>query len=259
LEPLQLQAACATSVGRQRDHNEDSLFMLTSLLHSAQSSLPFGLYIVADGMGGHRYGELASEIAVRILSDHIVQHLYRALLPPKGTLPDTSMQEVMRAGVQEAHRTILKEVAGGGTTVTAALILGEQLTLAHVGDSRAYHLDAAGNLAALTQDHSLVKRLVELGQITAEEAATHPQRNVLYRALGQGEPFSPDIISMPLPTSGKLLLCSDGLWGVLPEATLGEIGQTAPTLAEGCTALIAAANDAGGPDNITVILIKLPG
>jgi serine/threonine protein phosphatase PrpC len=152
----------------------------------------------------------------------------------------------------------LKRVAGGGTTLTAALILGDQITIAHVGDSRAYILSAEGELHTLTRDHSLVNRLYELGQITAEEAAVHPQRNVLYRALGQGEAFDADVSTAPLPYSGFLLLCSDGLWGVIPEKEIIHLILAAPTPQQACQSLVEAANQAGGQDNITALLVRVP-
>lgn len=113
-------------------------------------------------------------------------------------------------------------------------------------------------MEVLTRDHSLVQRLVELGQITDAEAAVHPQKNVLYRALGQGEPFSPDISTSPIPPNGYLLICSDGLWGVVPEEEITRIIFEAANPQEACSALVAAANEAGGPDNITAILVHLP-
>jgi protein phosphatase len=128
-----------------------------------------------------------------------------------------------------------------------------------VGDSRAYLVGKNGGMEALTRDHSLVKRLVELGQITTDEAAVHPQRNVLYRALGQGEPFDPDVSSIRMPEAGYLLLCSDGLWGVVPEETMHRIIMNSPGMDQACRMLVEAANAAGGPDNISAILIRLPG
>jgi serine/threonine protein phosphatase PrpC len=258
LAPPQLIAGCAQSVGKQRDHNEDALFTLTTTLTSDHSNLPFGLYIVADGMGGHQHGELASGIAVRSMASYVVRKLYMPLLSVKPTKPDESLQEIMQEGVLDAQKTIIKQVPGGGTTLTAVLILGNQMTIAHVGDSRAYLIEANGNMEMLTRDHSLVKRLVELGQISKDEAANHPQRNVLYRALGQGEPFEPDINTIQLPESGHLLLCSDGLWGVLSETELLRAVQESPTPEHACQRLIDAANEAGGPDNITAILVHLP-
>jgi protein phosphatase len=141
---------------------------------------------------------------------------------------------------------------------TALLILGEQI-MSHVGDSRAYFIDPNGEMEALTRDHSLVRRLEELGQITHEEAAVHPQRNVLYRALGQGEPFDPDVKTMRAPGGGLLLICSDGLWGVISEDEIKKIVIGTLPLDQACQALVDAANAAGGPDNITAILVRLPG
>lgn len=259
IQPPQLIAACAQSVGAQRENNEDALFTLTTTLTSDHTNLPFGLYIVADGMGGHQHGEIASGIAVRSMSSYMVTKLLVPLLSVKPVTPEDSLSEIMQAGVQEAHRAITHQVPGGGTTLTAVLILGEQMIVAHVGDSRAYSVDADGKMETLTRDHTLVKRLVELGQISLEEAAIHPQRNVLYRALGQGEPFDPDIKRIQLPTNGYILLCSDGLWGVVPEEEISKIIFDSATPDIACQTLVDAANAAGGPDNITAILIRLPG
>jgi len=259
LQPAQLLASCGQSVGMQREHNEDALFVLTSTLTSDHTNLPFGLYIVADGMGGHQHGEIASGIAIRSMASYIVSRLMLPMLSANPHTPEESLQEIMQAGVQEAHKAITNQVPGGGTTLTAALILGEQMILAHVGDSRAYAIDLDGNVQILTRDHSLVKRLEELGQISHEEAANHPQRNVLYRALGQGEPFDPDIKNLQLPANGHILLCSDGLWGVVEEDELIQMILNSPTPDQACKSMVDAANAAGGPDNITAVLIRLPG
>ncbi|HSO27319.1 MAG TPA: PP2C family serine/threonine-protein phosphatase [Anaerolineales bacterium] len=259
LNPPQLIVGCGQDVGLQRDHNEDALFTLTTTLSNDEANMPFGLYIVADGMGGHRHGEIASHVAVHVMGSHIIGKLYTPLFSLHAAPPSGSIQEIMRGGVQEAHNAILKEAEGGGTTLTALLVRGEQMTVAHVGDSRAYFLSADGELEALTRDHSLVERLVELGKISLEEAARHPQRNVLYRALGQGEPFEADVSTLPVRAGGQLLLCSDGLWGVVPQEKMVEIIRSAASPQAACHTLIAEANAAGGPDNITVILVRLPG
>ena len=258
-EPPQLIVGCAQSAGKQRDHNEDALFTLTTTLVNDYNDITFGLYIVADGMGGHQHGEVASSIAIRTMASSIVRKLYTPLLSPKPNPPEESLLEIMQEGVQEAHRAITKQVPGGGTTLTAALILGNQMTIAHVGDSRAYLIENGSQIEALTRDHSLVNRLVELGQITTDEAAVHPQRNVLYRALGQGEPFDADINSIQMPESGYLLLCSDGLWSVVNESELQRLVKESSSPEEACQRMVEAANAAGGPDNISAILIRLPG
>jgi serine/threonine protein phosphatase PrpC len=258
LEPPQLVVGLGQSAGQQRDHNEDALFSLTTTMVSDTNQVPFGLYIVADGMGGHKHGEMASGIAVRALAGHVIRNLYAPLFSLPSETPDQSLQEIMQEGVQLAHNTILTQTPGGGTTLTAALILGDQLTIAHVGDSRAYLVRADGSMQALTRDHSLVRRLEELGQITREEAAVHPQRNVLYRALGQGDPFDAEVATSPLPHPGHLLICSDGLWGVISEAEISKSISEAASPEVACQKMVAAANRAGGPDNITAILVRLP-
>jgi len=258
LNPPQLVVGCSQSIGMQREHNEDAIYTLTTTLVSDTRHINFGLYIVADGMGGHQHGEMASGIAVRAMAEHIFQNCYTPLFSQSPKPPEKSLQEIMQEGIQVAHQSIKKQAPGGGTTMTAVLVFGDQLTIAHVGDSRAYAIKTDGQIEVLTRDHSLVKRLEELGQITAEEAAVHPQRNVLYRALGQGEPFDAEITTSPLPKSGYLLLCSDGLWGVIPNDMIFNLISIAPSPAAACQYLATAANSAGGPDNISAILVRLP-
>jgi serine/threonine protein phosphatase PrpC len=257
-ETKNLIAGFAQSVGKQRDHNEDAMFVLTTMLTGDNTQIPFGLYIVADGMGGHQHGDIASGTAVRAMAGYILRKLYIPLLDLPQSTPSEPLQEIMQNGLMEAHKVIPKFAPGGGTTMTAVLIMGDQLTVAHVGDSRAYAVYADGHMQVLTRDHSLVKRLEELGQLTAEEAAQHPQRNVLYRALGQAEPFEPDITTFPIHHSGYLFLCSDGLWGVVPERDIYHLITTSATPQQACSRLVDAANAGGGPDNITAILVRMP-
>lgn len=258
LEIQQFVAGCSQSAGMQRDHNEDALFTLTTNLASDHTHIPIGLYIVADGMGGHKHGEIASGLAVRTVGSYIIRKVFISLLSPKPIVPEESIQEIMQDGIQEAHRVITKHAPGGGTTLTVTFIMDDQMTIAHVGDSRAYAISPEGDMHVLTRDHSLVMRMIELGQLSIAEAATHPQRNVLYRALGQGEPFLPDISTLPLPKSGYILLCSDGLWGVISEEEIAQIVTTASNPQLATQMLIDAANEAGGPDNITAVLIQMP-
>ena len=256
LEPQQLVFACGQSVGKQRDHNEDCVFAFSLAIGGDTRSYPLGLFVVADGMGGHRYGEVASSTAVRTLGGYLLKHFQPSLVDPSVSM-DESLQDLMRSAIDEAQRAVTQAAPGSGTTLTAALVLGQQMTIGHVGDSRAYAVQSYGNGEALTRDHSLVKRLEELGQISSEEAAVHPQRNVLYRALGQGEVLEPDIFTAPFPQPGYLLLCSDGLWSVLSESNLYKQVVGAKDLRSACQNLIAAANEAGGPDNISVIIVQL--
>ena len=255
----QLVASTGQSVGRQRELNEDSLLAITSTLGGHTGNMPFGLYIVADGMGGHQYGEVASNAAARTVAGYIMRKFYPYLFDLNPSPPNEPLQEMMQAAVREAQRVIQHEAPNSGTTLTAALVLGHQVTVAHVGDSRAYHLYQDGRIEIITRDHSLVKRLEELGHITHDEAENYPHRNVLYRALGQGEILEPDIFTIAFPQSGYLMLCSDGLWGVVPDEKMQKIVKTAPDLNRACQSLVEAANAAGGPDNISVILVQMIG
>lgn len=256
LNPPQLLVGSAQSVGKQRDHNEDTLFSLTATIAEGHHDLPFGIFIIADGMGGHQHGEVASLMATRAMSDYLIKQVYFPLMGLGSETQIDSLHEIMAKGVSKAQKAVLENAPGGGTTLTAALIIGERVTIAHVGDSRAYFLYNDGRMQAVTMDHSLVRRLIELGQLTKEEAAVHPQRNVLYRALGQNEPFEAEINTMVFPNSGYLLLCSDGLWGVVPEAEIFRIVMNAENLSLACHRLVEAANAAGGPDNISVVLVQ---
>ncbi len=258
ISPPQMIVGIGHSVGLQREHNEDAIFTLSTCLVTDSRQIPFGLFVVADGMGGHQHGEIASGISVRSMATTILRKALMPLVSVEGAMPDESLQEILQEAVSEAHTTILKDAVGGGTTLTSAIIFGEQLMIAHIGDSRAYAVYQDGTLRALTRDHSLVRRLEELGQITSAEAAIHPQRNVLYRALGQGEPADPDITSYPLPKGGYLMLCSDGLWGLVPEKELGAIIRESQTLEKACQKMVESANNHGGPDNISVVLVRIP-
>jgi len=258
-EMQQLIAAAGQSVGKQRDHNEDSLTAITATMAGKASSVPFGLYIVADGMGGHQFGEVASNSAIRVIAGHILRKFHSYLFTVPTQQPDESLQEIMESAVKEAHRIVQKDAPGGGTTITAALIVGQQVTLGHVGDSRAYAIYPSGRIEQLTRDHSLVKRLEELGHLNHEEAAAFPHRNVLIRALGQGDTLDVDVFTVPFPPNGTLLLCSDGLWGVVSEAEILRSLTESPNLARACQNMIHAANAAGGPDNISVILVQMVG
>lgn len=254
----QLIVGVGQSVGIQRDHNEDTIYVQSSHLGGDHKNLIFGLFILADGMGGYQHGEVASNVAANAMAHYLLKKIYMPMLSLKADQPSDPLHEIMQLGVNEAQAAVVKNAPGGGTTLTAAFILGDQVTLAHVGDSRAYFIYPDGRVQPITRDHSLVRRLQELGQINEKEAAEHPQRNVLYRALGQSEPFEPDINTYPFPNAGYLMLCSDGLWGVVSESEIFPILQSSPTLTIAAQRLIDAANAAGGPDNISVILVQYP-
>lgn len=256
LHPAQLVVGSGTTVGRQRDHNEDTLFFMNGLLADEKREQMFGVFVVADGMGGYEYGEVASSIAAKTFSEFVMGKLYAPLFGASNQGLDDSILEIMEDAVKAANKAVVANAPGAGTTLTAALVMGEQVTIAHVGDSRAYFIYPDGRVQQLTQDHSLVQRLQDLGQLTREEAQVDPRRNVLYRALGQAEPFRPDINMFQLPHHGCLLLASDGLWGTVPDLELFQIINSSESPAVACHLLCEAADAAGGPDNSSVILVQ---
>ncbi|HEY6695330.1 MAG TPA: Stp1/IreP family PP2C-type Ser/Thr phosphatase [Solirubrobacteraceae bacterium] len=224
-----------TDLGRQRQGNEDNLFVRAPL------------FVVADGMGGAQAGEVASEMAVASFGSG---------------LPDGSPAEGLVRIVEQANRAIHDRsrsdarTAGMGTTVTAAYVGESEVTIAHVGDSRAYVL-RAGDLIRLTKDHSLVGELVARGKLTEEQAEMHPQRSVITRALGSEPDVEVDVHVYQARAGDLFMLNSDGLTSMVPEARVKPIIEGAATLEQAGRELIAAANEAGGRDNITVILFRL--
>jgi PPM family protein phosphatase len=225
-----------TDTGRQRRGNEDAYF--------ARSPL----FAVADGVGGAQAGEVASQIAVEVLSQGV----------PEG---GGSIEERLRARVEEANSRIAELAqadarrAGMSTTLTLAYVGEDELSVVHVGDSRLYRL-RDGAFERLTDDHTLVDELVRSGKLTQQEADQHPQRSIITRALGS-EGIDADSRTWPARGGDVYLICSDGLTGMVDEARVGELLQAAPSLSAAARTLIDAANDAGGRDNITVVLFRL--
>ena len=251
-----LRVGRASDVGRVRSHNEDALLIVESQFDGDEPLAPFGIYIVADGMGGHLAGEVASSLAARVVAQQVMRDVYTPYVLQSIPTPDqVPLTMALETAVEAANQAVYSQVPGSGTTLTCALVIEARAYLAHVGDSRAY-LYYNQHLQQVTKDHSYVDKLVELGQLTLEAAAVHPQRNVLYRAVGQGEQLEIDLHLIDLPIGARLLLCCDGLWGMLPDPVIQAILASAETPQEACTELIAAANEAGGRDNITAIIIE---
>ncbi len=251
-------AGWITDVGQVRDHNEDGLFIFMSEQQSVNAIPTFGLFVLADGMGGHQAGELASTLASRVVAEHLLAQVYLPLLRGDERLStQLSLTELMTEAIVAANRAVHRDLPDSGTTLTCGLILGRRLFIGHVGDSRAYLRRATGETSLLTRDHSMVSKLVEIGQLTIAEAAVHPQRNMLYRAVGQGVALDVDVLTFPLYAGDQLLLCSDGLWGEVPAVEMWQLIDRVSTPAEACVALKQAANEAGGKDNITAILVEI--
>ena len=249
--------ALRSDVGSVRERNEDSsfLFIGDSSVHSPQN--PFALCLVADGMGGYEGGDRASQIASRTAVQYLLQHIYFPTLNGQPHPDSSFIQQIMGRSILAAHEAILAPdyLGNGGTTLTTALLLGRQLYLAHVGDSRAYWL-VDEELQRLTKDHSLVQRLLDEGKLTAQEAANYQYRNILLRALGQDEELLVDVDMRILPPRGKLLLCSDGLCGEVSDADIQGIMNQTLSADQIADQLVAAALAAGGLDNISVIVAE---
>ncbi len=244
------------SVGAVRDRNEDACLIFSSETGGHFPLLPFGLYIVADGMGGHKNGHLASKTASRVAAKHIIDRVYMPLLQVEDGPNAAPIQEVMEKAVEAAHLALYDptEESDSGTTLTIALVLGSRLYIAHVGDTRLY-LWHNEKLEKVTTDHSLVQRLQDVGQLTAEEATYYQYRHVLLRAVGQGEELVVDTYTRRLPKKGKILLCTDGLSGLVPEYEIGMILKQDKPVDALAGELLDAAMEAGGYDNITAIVV----
>jgi PPM family protein phosphatase len=247
----------ATDVGMVRTNNQDSMLSFLSTSRSSDQRPDFGLFIVADGMGGHHDGEKASALTAHTVAAYVTSHIYLPMLNGDNDSERTPITEAMIAAVQKANGDIITKVPDGGTTLTAVAIVGDLAYVAHVGDTRIYLITKDG-VEQITRDHSLVQRLIELGQLTPDEAAVHPQKNVLYRALGQSETLEVDALTRRLPPNSKLMICSDGLWNMISESEIIEITMKHSNPQEACDKLVALANTHGGTDNITAVLLQIP-
>ncbi len=247
-----------TDVGRRREVNEDSLLALDLFWANRSAGRPAGLFVVADGMGGHKGGEIASGMLVRSLARQAVDEW----LPDVIDAPDepAAWGDWLAAAIQRGNAEIFERARQAGfemgTTVVAALVVGDQAYIAHVGDSRAYRVNAGG-IERLTADHSLVESLVSANQISPEEARNHPQANVIYRTIGDHPQVVVDRRTLRLLPGDRLLLCSDGLSGMLTDERIAAEITAAGAPQSACASLIDAANEAGGEDNCSVILIEL--
>lgn len=247
----------ATDVGKLRDNNEDACFAMQWHSMTVENRPDFGFFVVADGMGGHLDGERAAGIAVQTLASEMLQSVYMPLLRNFRAAEKTTILEALVAASEKANSAVIEAVPGGGTTLSTVAIVGNLAYLAHVGDSRAYliHND---EIEQLTTDHTLVQRLVEMKELTPEEAEYYPQKNVLYRAIGQNESLKVEKLIRNLPAAAQVILCSDGLWDLVDDETMKRVTLESSTPQEACDRLVSLANDHGGTDNISVIILQVP-
>ncbi|MEN8098091.1 MAG: protein phosphatase 2C domain-containing protein [Chloroflexota bacterium] len=246
-----------THKGRVRSQNEDSCVAIGGTSFGEQRNRQGALFILADGMGGYEGGSRASMRASDIVSDRLAPSVLAPFLFGSQA-PSDSITDLMTQAVHDANNTVREEMQGSGTTVSTVLLLGDWMYLAHVGDSRVYiHVDGKKNLELLSEDHSLVQRLISTGQIDADEAVLHPQRNVLYQAIGQDSRLSVQTLAKKVPERGWILLCSDGLWGHVKDDDIAFVLNDSNSVIDAGNRLVNLALDAGGTDNISVILAHL--
>jgi len=263
LTNLKLWSGRSSDLGRVRKINEDSVLTLEATVLEHDGNLPAALYVVADGMGGHQSGEVASSIAIRTIGSVVNSSLIGPLVSGDPVARDANTcGHLLQQAVLEANRRITdlarERHSDLGTTTVVALLIGNQLTVANVGDSRAY-IWHDNTLQVLTRDHSLVMQLVMAGQIKLEDIYTHPRRNEIYRALGDSRLTEDeiDVYSERLRPGDGLLLCSDGLWDFVRDPDIAATLASAQDPQSLTQILVDQANTNGGEDNISVIFARV--
>ena len=247
--------------GLRRSHhpNEDSLFVLQSTCTYHGQLTPFSLYVVADGMGGHDYGLEASKLAMQSMMYTVLQGLVTG-----NELSEEFLTDMLVGGVQWANLAVYQRAQEWekdmGTTLTAALVIGTRAYIVNVGDSRTYlyRNKATRRLKQITHDHSLVARLVALGEIEPDEIYTHPERNKIYRCLGTSDDVEVDWFTVDLYAHDQLILCSDGLWEMVRDYEIERILNYDLDPNRSCDMLVQAALRSGGHDNVSVVIVKVP-
>jgi PPM family protein phosphatase len=244
-----LRAAASTDEGKVRELNEDSW-------HFEELDDEVGLYAVADGMGGHDRGEVASALAIETLFKEARSRLERTK-----RRDIKSLKRLLRTSFANANRSVLEcgreNESNMGTTLTTVLVhRGSEALFANVGDSRAYLL-REGRLEQVTRDHSLVAYLVQMGELTREQARTHPSGNILVRSVGSTDDVEIDVFHIPLQAGDALMLCTDGLWSELPDEDLQQVMVSTPDPQVICDEMVVLGNEAGGKDNITCLVVTM--
>lgn len=246
-EVIILDIGVKTDAGRIRDNNQDAYYL------PLDEERP--LFIIADGMGGHKAGEIASNLAIEIISDNFSKS------SNSEHMEEDDIKDKIFSSIDEANDKIYKKAmeeencSGMGTTVTLAYIANKNLYIGHVGDSRAY-IFKDGNLSQVTEDHSLVEELIKNGSISKEEARHHPQRNIITRAVGTSKKIVADLITLPKNKTEILLLCTDGLTNMLDDEEIKKSLINSENMQQVCEDLVQLSNDKGGYDNITVLAVK---
>jgi len=258
-QPMRFVVGQWTDTGRVRTLNEDSIFTLVMSYMRQSVTGQLGLFIVADGMGGQEAGEVASQTAIQAATHELTESLLELEVDGK-SLSSERMQQLMSRALEVANERVYlerqKRENDMGTTMTGALVTDWMLYLAHVGDCRAYRWGEDG-CQQLTVDHSVVASMVAAGTAKPEEVYTHPQRNVIYRCIGDRAAVEVDLAALALSPGDRLVLCSDGLWEMVRDEGIADIMMSEPDPQAACQILVDEANAAGGVDNISVIVVQL--
>lgn len=242
-----MKACGLTDTGLCREDNQDSIF------HSAQEDFP--LFIVADGMGGHNAGRIASSMAVDIIKENFIKN--KENLASRDDIIACITESIHQANEEIYNQALsIPQYAGMGTTLTMAYIFEDRIYIGHVGDSRAYYIDASG-MKQVTEDDSLVNELVKNGSISEEEALIHPKRNIITKALGTYMELDFELKILGYRPGDYFLICSDGLTNMVRDNTIFDIISNEEEVELACNKLVQLANDNGGKDNITVIIVEL--
>ncbi|MFH1036265.1 MAG: Stp1/IreP family PP2C-type Ser/Thr phosphatase [Pseudomonadota bacterium] len=245
---MRLAFAGGSDVGCVREENQDSIFVPAELPPEGQPAT----FFLADGMGGRKGGSIASQTAVAVLQEYFAAHR------------DGDLKRALNDGVQQASMAIYRkseedtQLRGMGTTIVALAILGDQAVVANVGDSRCYRF-RNGRLSQITEDHSLVAQQVREGVLSPQEAKTSPMRNLITKAAGAIPDVEPDLFNLDPQPGDVFLMCSDGLHGPVEESQMAKVLSSRQSLPEQVRELVHRANRAGGPDNISVILVRVGG
>jgi serine/threonine protein phosphatase PrpC len=261
-EDDELQVALRLVVGigldpgivRKDSPNEDNLLAIQGLHDGESGPVPLGLFVVADGMGGHADGQEASRLAIQSISDVVSPAILR------NAEPDETFSDLLKDGAHRANLTIYRRNREQehmmGTTLTAALVVGTQAHVVNVGDSRTYRYRPGEGLVQISRDHSVVARLVEAGIITREDIYTHPKRNQIYRCLGEKASLELDYFHIDVQAGDILILCSDGLWEMVRDPDIENIvASSSPHVSQISSMLVQAALTRGGADNISVVAV----
>jgi serine/threonine protein phosphatase PrpC len=258
-ESMCLVVGQRSDAGQVRGLNEDSLLSLVlAPTYEGRKSPVLGLFALADGMGGHAGGEVASKLALQVLFDHVMRTIIMPEMSHDMMLEGDVVARMRQATIAANDAVYLARQKGDsdmGTTLTSVLVRNDLLFLAHVGDSRAYRWNADG-LEQLTTDHSVVASMIASGQAAPEEIYTHPHRSVIYRCIGDKPLVEVDVYALPLAIGDRLILCSDGLWEEIRDEGMEDVMMQEADPQSACELLVHRANVAGGEDNISVIVIQ---